>query len=94
MRESVREMIDQINAAVADNYPINGLHSGGMYPAPGEAVEIWTPLRPPEGSGHADGRPDARRDPSEDCPPAAVRSPAVASGQSFESDILKLARAC
>lgn len=51
-------------------------------------------LRPPEGSGHADGRPDARRDRSEDCPPAAVRSPAVASGQSFESDILKLARAC
>lgn len=56
---------------------------------------IQNSLRPPEGSGHADERPDARRsDPSEDCPPAAVRSPAVASGQSFESDILKLARAC
>lgn len=59
-------------------------------------LEEFFPTRPPEGSGLADGRSDARRIGDNAESPSAAVSPAVASDQSSEADhdVLKLARAC
>lgn len=59
-------------------------------------LHIVFDLRPPEGLSRSpvDGRSDARREHGEASLPPRSDAPAVASGQSFESDILKLARAC
>lgn len=101
MRESVRDMIGQINAAIADGYRLDGLPcsaqlSGGIHDF--NTREDCT-IRPPEGLSRspADGRSDARCERVATVVAAALGNPAAASDQPFSDDrvneFMKLARA-